>query len=147
MTEISSVAKEINSNALIKKHESSVSDLSLSLSSLSSVSKPLVSLTSSASSPVALSEITEHSEEEATINSNNSNLNVNSKFTEPDVDRDHENDKLDATDKALFITESDESVNQTDPENDINNKISDEESVRISLIFFTLSDLFFVSVL
>ncbi len=99
MTEISTVAKEINSNALIKKHETITSnDLSLSLSSLSLV-KPIVSLTSSVSSPIALSEASKSDESK-----NLDDLD--------DLELDNNINKFDdKEDKSLFITES----NENDP--------------------------------
>ena len=133
MTEISSVAKEINSNALIKKHDSTVSDLSLSLSSLSTVSKPLPSMSSSASSPVALSEMFELEElvKNKKINFNDNNI------AKPEVDDDLKDDKLEADDNSLFITESNEIVKHSDL-NELNetSSISEEESVRVLEFFF-----------
>jgi hypothetical protein len=138
MTEISSVAKEINSNALIKKHESTVSDLSLSLSSLSTVSKPLPSMSSSASSPVALSEISVT--EEVVKNKFNKNI------AKSDAYDDHKIDKLEADDDdtTLFITESNEMVKHHSDLNEINeSSLSEEESVRDLELFF-INPVFFL---
>lgn len=138
MTEISSVAKEINSNALIKKHESTVSDLSLSLSSLSTVSKPLPSMSSSASSPVALSEISVT--EEVVKNKFNKNI------AKSDAYDDHKIDKLEADDDdtTLFITESNEIVKHHSDLNEINeSSLSEEESVRDLELFF-INPVFFL---
>jgi hypothetical protein len=139
MTEISSVAKEINSNALIKKHESTVSDLSLSLSSLSTVSKPLPSMSSSASSPVALSEISVT--EEVVKNKFNKNI------AKSDAYDDHKIDKLEADDDdtTLFITESNEMVKHHSDLNEINeSSLSEEESVRDLELFFINPVFFFI---
>jgi len=132
------VAKEINSNALIKKHESTVSDLSLSLSSLSTVSKPLPSMSSSASSPVALSEISVT--EEVVKNKFNKNI------AKSDAYDDHKIDKLEADDDdtTLFITESNEMVKHHSDLNEINeSSLSEEESVRDLELFF-INPVFFL---
>ena len=142
MTEISSVAKEINSNALIKKHESTVSDLSLSLSSLSTVSKPLPSMSSSASSPVALSEISVT--EEVVKNKFNKNI------AKSDAYDDHKIDKLEADDDdtTLFITESNEMVKHHSDLNEINeSSLSEEESVRDLELFFINPVFFYILIL
>jgi len=133
------VAKEINSNALIKKHESTVSDLSLSLSSLSTVSKPLPSMSSSASSPVALSEISVT--EEVVKNKFNKNI------AKSDAYDDHKIDKLEADDDdtTLFITESNEMVKHHSDLNEINeSSLSEEESVRDLELFFINPVFFFI---
>ena len=127
MTEISTVAKEINSNALIKKHNNETmitsNDLSLSLSSLSLV-KPIVSLTSSVSSPIALSDASKSDEK---TQNNNNNLDDSDDFEIID-----DNNNNDDKDKILFITESNESLTKLD-----NNNNNNEESVR-NLNFFSL---------
>ncbi len=120
MTEISTVAKEINSNALIKKHETITSnDLSLSLSSLSLV-KPIVSLTSSVSSPIALSEASKSDESKKLDDLDDLELDNNiNKFD-------------DKEDKSLFITESNENLTK------LNNNNNDDEEEFVRKLIFSL---------
>lgn len=107
MTDISTVAKEINSNALIKKHDRT--DLSLSLSSLSSI-KPMMS--TAVSSPIKLADCLKQS----------STTNLDDDY---DLD-----DKL--KDQILFISESNEVLNEIDSNNEKSVLLSDnDESVRI----------------
>lgn len=147
MTEISSVAKEINSNALLKNNKTELSstanetrdtissdnkinDISLSLTSLSSA-KP-VSLPTSASSPVSLADISSKFDEllNGKPRSNTSNKMNLDDTTASSEELSESNDKLavvgSSNETKLFIVESNESDSNVEDSN---------ESVRSNLNF------------